>query len=881
MIPSLLSPSMWVVAMAIAMAIVMVDVDVAIVSVTGNIAIASILPITVSAFTTTPQRQLFVARPTQDRRRTFSDRTTARIAEAAVPITEIKDGSAPQISGIDDSDKSPGNGEGFLTIVPPNEGFRDTTTNHEVSIASMNLLAPFYNSLQLSEKTTSEYQRWEFLNTDRTQRVPEAIKMAKRTNADVLCLQEIEGGKLGETGASEGKEFTLRDDVKEWLAESTTINNIADGSSAVVVEGYDSFVWSPLNPNNKRGDVVGLCIAWRSNKHSLVEWEGYRRGMVCRLQDNSSMEGESTSSSSSASFAVANLHLPARPSNVLGRLNTMSRTIRKLSDLDKAMRKENPKQHNTIHGLMVVAGDFNSDQDSVAARLLSHGYTNYGNVRDRNYKAKVTKASAADMSHPYRFIDSYDHCFATSGSKDQRFQERSFRDLYAPVTVSLKGRGPGIMDHLFYAHGSSSSSKQPHKMKPLAARRTQNQNPSLSPTTKDDLSASLLEDHLSKRSKRRKKGETRAGGGSLGTASAAHYPNNSRNAKIKVESVLATVYRETSGDPADDDDKRSRIIREGLPNLKEGFPSDHLPVGVLFSAIPGNDKAKKTIIDVGTEADADADAGADADSTSSSKVAREEITAMNEDSSSTILSNKEEISGQDTSPSDRSSSHNGKITTSVAAAAAAADDDDGAAEDQTQNNRDRKGSSGITSSVKRRRKSSRTSLGLRRRHNVVLNTVSEWLVGRGATSLVLDKPLYKNDLLARTLGAEILKKSLTKKSRAPDLMCVFVDAESGKEYLVVVEVAVASDPDKVRTQKASKYKDLVDLLSNSNKPCRFASIVVRDDGGMHEGTISDIESLVRLTSGGKESRKEMEAETGGLCDLLESKVSNFRIGGKN
>ena len=89
----------------------------------------------------------------------------------------------------------------------------------------MNLLAPFYNSLQLPRKTTTDYERWEFLNNDRTQRVPKSIEMAKRTNADVLCLQEIEGGKLGENGASEGKEFTLRDDIREWLAEPIVVGN--------------------------------------------------------------------------------------------------------------------------------------------------------------------------------------------------------------------------------------------------------------------------------------------------------------------------------------------------------------------------------------------------------------------------------------------------------------------------------------------------------------------------------------------------------------------------------------------------------------------------------------------------------------------------------
>eukprot|EP00531_Pseudo-nitzschia_arenysensis_P006324 CAMPEP_0116125536 /NCGR_PEP_ID=MMETSP0329-20121206/5860_1 /TAXON_ID=697910 /ORGANISM="Pseudo-nitzschia arenysensis, Strain B593" /LENGTH=792 /DNA_ID=CAMNT_0003619577 /DNA_START=122 /DNA_END=2497 /DNA_ORIENTATION=- len=779
----------------------------------------------VSAFTLAPQSCYRAVFRKTTPSYTGLCRPSATLAASAAPVVEVIGKTATE------SDQD------LLTIVPPNEGFRNTAASGgtEVSIASMNLLAPFYNSLQLPQKTTSYYERWEFLNIDRTQRVPKAIEMAKRTNADVLCLQEIEGGKLGEAGASEGREFTLRDDIREWLAEPTMITK-PDGSVGSI-EGYDSFVWSPLNPNNKRGDVVGLCIAWRSKKHSLVEWEGYRRGMVCMLQEASVDGSNNNTKESNACFAIANLHLPARPSNVLGRLNTMSKTIRKLSELEKAMKRERPKTtKNTIDGLMVVAGDFNSDQDSVAARLLSHGYTNYGNVRDRNYKAKVTKASASTMSHPYRFVDSYDHGQEYgSVSNDPRFKYGNFRELYAPVTVSLKGRGPGIMDHLFYTTGTRGGKPHQLRQKPIAVRRTNPSQVAMNSSgsaTKETLSASILQDHLGKRSKRRKKGETRGGGGSTGTASAAHHSNNSKGAKLRVEAILATVDNEETDFAA----KRLKIIHEGLPNVEEGFPSDHLPVGALFSTIQdgSSDKVKE-------------------------KNTREMGVVLGEKVTTPALEEPlEEVLS--TSDHDHDRMDETKIRSSTTANIT----------DTSLQTNNRRQPSGVSASVRRRRASSRTSFGLRRRHNQVLNALTEWLVGRGATSVVLDKPLYKNDLLARIVGPEELKKNLKKKSRAPDMMCVFV-GENGEESLVVVEVAVASDPGKVRTQKASKYQDLMELIENSDKSCQLATIVVKDDGEIPEGTSSDIKLLTQLTSVCTENQKEIKAESVRLCALIASK----------
>lgn len=800
--------------------------------VSAIVVLATILSM-VSAFTPAPQQYHHV----------LFRKTTSSFTSFSRPFTTLAESAAPVLEVIGNTDAK--SDQDLLTIVPPNEGFRNTAASGgtEVSIASMNLLAPFYNSLQLPQKTTSDYERWEFLNNDRTQRVPKAIDMAKRTNADVLCLQEIEGGKLGEAGTSDGREFTLRDDIREWLAEPTMITK-PDGSLGRI-EGYDSFVWSPLNPNNKRGDVVGLCIAWRSKKHSLVEWEGYRRGMVCMLQEAGDISSNDNTKESKACFAIANLHLPARPSNVLGRLNTMSKTIRKLSELEKAMKRERPKTtKNTIDGLIVVAGDFNSDQDSVAARLLSYGYTKYGNVRDRNYKAKVTKASASTMSHPYRFIDSYDHGQEYgSGTDDPRFKNRNFRELYAPVTVSLKGRGPGIMDHIFYTTGTRGGKPHELRKKPIAVRRN---NPSQvamnlsGSATKEALSASIIQDHLSKRSKQRKKGETRGGNGSVGSSSAAHHSNNSKGAKFRVEAILATVDNQES----DSGSKRLKIIHEGLPNVEEGFPSDHLPVGALFSAIQDGvgDKVKENnTCEVGVVLD--------------EKVAMPTLETGDEP-----LEDVLSTSGDDYDRNDETKMQSSTTNTTDTPV-------------QLNNHRQ---PSGVSASVRRRRASSRTSFGLRRRHNQVLNALTEWLVGRGATSVVLDKPLYKNDLLARVVGPKELKKNLRKKSRAPDMMCVFV-GDNGEESLVVVEVAVASDPEKVRAQKASKYQDLIELLEKSGKSCQLATIVVKDDGQIPEGTNSDIQLLTQLTSVCTQNQEEIKAESGRICALIGSKVASFRV----
>jgi mRNA deadenylase 3'-5' endonuclease subunit Ccr4 len=799
-----------------------------------------------------PQRRTVITR-TMTATTTYPTTTSKIEEEDDDSITTTNTNTADSASGTATS-------KSRLVIVPPNGAFRDTSGG-EVSIASMNLLAPFYNSLGLDPKTTSDYERWEFLHRDRTERVPEAIKMAKRSNADILCLQEIEGGRLaaaaettteGEDGDGDrvGGGFTLRDEIREWLAEPTEIG-----------EGYDSFVWSALNPNNKRGDVVGLCVAWRSKKHSLVEWEGYKRGMVCQFHENSE--------SSSSSFAVANLHLPARPSNVLGRLHAMSRTIRKLTQLDQNRVNQNRNRRSsfkTINGLIVVAGDFNSDQNSVAARLLTHGYTNYGNVKDRNYKAKITKAKATDMNHPYRFIDSYENG-GGDFHNDPRLKDNTVRELYAPVTVSLKGRGPGIMDHMFYATASSKNGGKQHRRtsKPINEKKYSHQLLSTTSTTTkagesliEPSSTSILYDHLSsgtggKRRLRRKKAESRGGGGGSGSAA-----RSNNDPTIRIDSILATI----DGNNEDDSkkDERLRIIHEGLPNLEEGFPSDHLPVGALFSV--------STVSTTKYNA----------------KGAENDLSSLDDEKSQTaVLSEMVEASDSSQDNQDGTApaavvmnNHNGRVTNTSG------------------------GGGGITANVARRRQNSRASFGLRRRHNLVLNAITEWMVGLGAASLVLDKPLYKNELLSRTMGgAKHLQQQIKRKSRAPDLMCILAensddddnnpgdDKASGKGggVLVVVEVAVATNPEKVREQKLSKYQDLVTAVTNhgetSNK-CHLGAIIVRDDGVIPEATRADIKALAKLSfSSTIASSTIIEAETERFCAHLQSLVSSLVVVANN
>jgi endonuclease/exonuclease/phosphatase family metal-dependent hydrolase len=684
----------------------------------------------------------------------------------------------------------------------------------------MNLLAPFYHALGIDGEALSpetlNRQRQDFMVRDRIERIPMAIRMAKQTNADILCLQEIEGEIRHHSGSPhDGSEqcnhhHGWNPQVEEWLKQDELYG------TNTFVQGYDSFVWNPLNPNNRRGDPVGLCIAWRSHRHKLLSWEGYKRGMVCQFQEvihnyddnnensiSKGLEAEGGGGGGGSSFVIANLHLPARPSNILGRLKTMARTVQKLETLDRN-RPHHPASTMTypnLDGLVIVAGDFNSDQNSVAAQLLKRGSSPYGNLRDRNYKAKVTKSSALEMRHPFRFQDIYD-------------EDINLRNHYAPITVSLKGRGPGCMDHLFYAVAPRSANKNVHY---------DSRSHFLSPSR-----AERIDSDMGKRRVRRKKAETRQKllltGAALRVSSSPRMQQQkqrqnaslSLGSAIGVASVLATIN-------GPDDPERIQLFAEGLPNPEQGFPSDHLPVGALFVGA-----ATKAIYSY-------------------------------QNCSAPQLSDTESIAA---SLSSSSSSSSEKIR-------------------------------GVSSTVHRRRLASRTSFGLRRRHNAVLNSITDWLVGRGMGEVVRDQPLYKNELLARTAGVQ---QRIKRKSRAPDLMGIVYGRSSTSDdhpiynnsfSFVIVEVAVTAETNRVRKQKLDKYQDLVKVLSDSSEmfdfrmtQCHLFAIVIHEDGSISKETRLDLERLALLTSSSEmgdipSNSKEIAEEVTRLTEHLRFVVCSF------
>ena len=108
---------------------------------------------------------------------------------------------------------------------------------------------------------------------------------------------------------------------------------------------------------------------------------------------------------------------------------------------------------------------------------------------------------------------------------------------------------------------------------------------------------------------------------------------------------------------------------------------------------------------------------------------------------------------------------------------------------------------GVTATVQRRRQLSRISVGLRCRHNAILNLVTDWLTeeegrGGGLSHVVRDQPLYKNKLW---LGTEnnvgggggdttMAEVPLKRKSRAPDLMGVVMESDNDlRPSLVIVD----------------------------------------------------------------------------------------------
>jgi endonuclease/exonuclease/phosphatase family metal-dependent hydrolase len=324
----------------------------------------------------------------------------------------------------------------------------------------------------------------EAIQNDRLSRIPLAVKRAAISRPDILLLQEVEGG-----------------DQPNLLVEKSLLDL-----------GYTGYKWSSLYPDQDEPseDCVGLAVAFDSNRFQCIRHVAFRRGQVVKLYDEKS----------NRAFVLANLHLNAKPSAIEPRLRSIASCMGHI----KTVLAGEP-------ATIILGGDLNCEDPSVTTRLITAGSVPFGTIRDRNYKTKITKAVAKNLRHSFRFTSVY------SGAKEA-----------APVTVCLKGRGPGIMDHLFLCTNSSTSVQT-----------------TSSPSSRRQGSTAMSSLAGSKRRSRRQR--------ALYTPSAAVDHGTQDEKPLSIMAVLATV----------DNDESYQTILEGLPNVGAGFPSDHLPIGVLLS----------------------------------------------------------------------------------------------------------------------------------------------------------------------------------------------------------------------------------------------------------------------------------------------------------
>jgi endonuclease/exonuclease/phosphatase family metal-dependent hydrolase len=656
-----------------------------------------------------------------------------------------------------------------VAIVPPHGSFRNTLASSEVSVVSYNALAPSYHilgrvskshdsssssrRLVLLDEEEEAQQRNALAQQDRKARVPLSINSAKLKNADILCLQEVEGGPIHEPILAEllatdvvvdnqGKALNDDDDDDPTAATTTT--------TTATIEGYDSYVWSPLHPKRQHIDVVGLCVAWRSTRYRLVlpgACESFPRGMVVQLANVET----------GAIVTVGNVHLPAKPSAIEGRLRSISKTIRTIQEVSTSSSSKSSTttrssgQEKPLDGMVIIVGDMNCEHNAPSSKLMTKGYTLYGTLHDRNYKVKITKLVASQMKHSCRFRNVYrDSNINEKRDDDNNDDCRRRRAAAANVTVSLSGRGPGCMDMMYFAPCVRQTTR--------AQQQLQSQHPLYRVEAKG------------RRSRRREKKKE---------------PSSSSFQSIRVQSVLATMdQNEETGDTAAT--RKNEVILNGLPNESEGFYSDHLPIGALFTSI---NNTGHTDADDGSSLSKLALPGEHGKNNAIMKKRQEPIPEERHDSSSS---------------SDDTESHHGRDSAYQVVAGPAR---------------------------RRRRETYAQSVRVRQRHNAVLRTLAEWLIDRGATDVLRDQPLYK----WKWVDDSKSQGRLRKKIRAPDLCCVLPHTRT----LVIVEVTIVGSEklDEARQEKLSKYRDVVQFLDKrSNSAPGIAIAEERNDAQIQQQT---------------------------------------------
>mmetsp|Transcript_35457 Transcript_35457/g.85793 ORF Transcript_35457/g.85793 Transcript_35457/m.85793 type:complete len:135 (-) Transcript_35457:46-450(-) len=128
-------------------------------------------------------------------------------------------------------------------------------------------------------------------------------------------------------------------------------------------------------------------------------------------------------------------------------------------------------------------------------------------------------------------------------------------------------------------------------------------------------------------------------------------------------------------------------------------------------------------------------------------------------------------------------------------------------------------------------------------------------------------------------GTMIDGRRLHRKSRAPDLVCLFGTESTGRTaekqpqqeetglVLTIIEVAVASNPERVRQTKMTKYHDLVDVING----CQILTFVIGDDGSIPSETKKDIEKLIEITR--QQDDGLLETEVCRICSILSKMVT--------
>jgi endonuclease/exonuclease/phosphatase family metal-dependent hydrolase len=682
----------------------------------------------------------------------------------------------------------------------------------EVSVVSMNVLAPSYHYLSLVDPQ----ERMAAIQHDRQTRVPLAFQMAKQTNADVLCLQEVEQYS-----------YTYKHKDKYKDKDKYKYNNTHDETlESLLAPEYNAHFWSPLQPPKSTTDetsdcVVGLCVAWKSSKHRLVRPTptptptpsmGYRRGMMVQLQDVET----------GTIMSIANLHLHAKASAIDRRLKTMAATIQRL------------QQQSTTANLSIIAGDFNCDPGSVTHRLATTGHVASGTLRERNYKIRLPRDVAKAMRHNRAFTSIYE------GSQQ----------LLAPITVSLTGRKPACMDHILFATTATSGIPLGGPSAPLMDKRKAKR---LAQRDKGKSKATRRDAFLQQQQEEE---ETVDEEEALDSSSLACTPptpdsssrsrsgnnnnnnNNNHQYGMKVQAVLATVVP--------DDEIRLQMILKGLPNIEAGFPSDHLPIGALL--VP--------IFSSGYTTTDDTNDTATTSTTATSRI------------------RKEREGGDVMIPKTVQEPHDEPVNESAnTPSTRIADTYTPTTRDSVSNNSLQYRCQGaISVTARRRRQAHALSVVIRQRHNVVLGEVAEWLTtSLGATRFIRDKPLREwnwfndNGIINNKDNNNAPKIQLTNKLRAPDLCCVL-----NGNTLVIVEVTVGKSAklEQLRKQKQVKYQDLASILRQSPvvretglSVADHALVVVLDnDGQVSKETLEDLQQLVRLAKNDDLDEKQITIE---------------------